>query len=68
MDSQAELLLQTVCQLGGVQGRLGLECLFESVDHLFGELVRPHRAWSLGKQAGQPRRVKDRLGLLEGRP
>ena len=40
----------------------------ESVDHLFGELVRPLRAWSLGKQAGQPRRVKDRLGLVEGRP
>ena len=68
MDAQPEFLLEVLRQLGGVQRWICLQCVFESVDHLFGELVRPHRAWSLGKQAGQPRRVKDRLGLLEGRP
>jgi len=68
MDPQPELFLQALRQLGGVQRWICLQCVCESVDHLFGELVRPLRAWSLGKQAGQPRRVKDRLGLLEGRP
>ena len=51
VDSQPELFLQPLRQLRGVQRRLRLERLFESVDHLFGKLVGPLRARSLGDQA-----------------
>jgi len=67
MDPQPELLLELLRQLGGVQRRVGLERLFESIDDLLRELVRPLRPRSLRDQARQPLRLEDGLGLIKRR-
>src|SRR6266571_4334431 len=67
MDPQSVILLESVCQLGGVQRGIGLQRLFESVDGLLGELVRTLRSWTLRDQTRQPLRLEDRLGLIKGR-
>src|SRR5437870_13627589 len=68
MDAQPEFLLEVLRQLGGVQRRVGLERMFESIDDLLRELVRPLRPRSLRDQARQPLRLEDGLGLIKRRP
>ena len=65
MHAEAKLLFNQLRHLGGVQRRVGLERLFESIDHLLREFVRPLWAWSLRDQARQPLPIEDRLGLIE---
>src|SRR2546421_4936280 len=67
MHPEPALLLEQRGQPGGAQGRVGGQRLFEPVDDLVGELVRPLRSGTLGQQPGHPARLENRLSLVEGR-
>ena len=67
MHAQPKLLLESLRQLGGVEGRVDLQCRFELAHDLIGELVCSLRPRTLRDQPRQAFGLEGGLRLIERR-